>query len=457
MANKTASKSANHGAQSRLAAAQAVHAVLDQGMALPDALASHSQALDSRDQALVQALAYGVCRWQPRLDYQLSQLLDRPLAKPARVVHALLLVGLYQLAETRIPPHAAISATVAAAKLIHAKKFPGLVNAILRRAQREADELQRKTAAQPVAEHAHPAWLLKQLQADWPEHWPAIVQANNQQAAMVLRVNLQQQSRADYLAQLTAADIRAVADPHSSSGLLLAEPCPVQGLPGWDAGAVSVQDSSAQLAADYLELAPGQRVLDACAAPGGKTAHILEAMPELAALCALDISAARLARVAENLNRLQLNNPSQVQITAADAAEPDSWWDGQAFQRILLDAPCSGLGVVRRHPDIKLLRRASDIAKLQEQQFKLLRALWPLLATDGYLLYVTCSVLRAENEQSINRFLATQADAKAVALLPDHARDFPGLAAGPGWQILPSAAGGDGFFYTKLQKVSASD
>ncbi len=433
----------------RAAALAALLAVVRDGRSLATALPRAQAGLRSGpDRSLAQALVYGVLRWYPRLDRLAGSMLARSLPGRDQDIRLLLLLGLYQLGWMQVPPHAAIHETVQLAHRRGKGRLSGLVNALLRRYQRERATLERRLEADPVARWAHPAWLLERLQRDWPAQWPALCTAANTHPPMVLRVNRLRARRADCLARLRAAGIEARPLPGLPDALCLAEPVPVERLPGFAEGVLSVQDAGAQWAALLLDLRPGLRVLDACAAPGGKTGHIHELAPELAELVALDRDPQRLARVEENLRRLG----ARARLLAEDAAAVERWWDGRPFDRILLDAPCSATGVIRRHPDIKLLRRAGDIDRLADQQRRLLDALWPLLAPGGILLYATCSLLRQENEQQVTAFLARQPQARLRALsLPQ------GVAAGPGWQLLPApavdpATGGcnDGFFYAAI-------
>lgn len=381
-------------------------------------------------------------RYYPRLAYLAAQLLNKPLKRKDLDVQQLILIGLYQLIYLKVPAHAAVAETVAATRLLGKDWAAGLVNALLRSFQRSAEQLLAQADADPVARYAHPAWWLSQLQTDWPTHWQAILDANNQRPPMTLRVNAQRSSRDEYAARLRAAGVVAHPVPHAPQALTLEKPVDVAQLPGFNDGAVSVQDAAAQLAAPLLELAPGQRVLDACAAPGGKTAHLLESEPWLH-VQALDSDAQRLARVRDTLTRLHL----AADLRHGDAASPSDWWDGQAFDRILLDAPCSGSGVIRRHPDIKLLRTAQDIVTLAQQQRRLLDALWPLMARGGILLYATCSVLMAENQHNLARFLAAHSDARELPIGADW-----GHAQTPGRQRLPGENAMDGFYYARLMK-----
>ncbi len=395
-----------------------------------------------RERAFARQLAFGTLRWQPRLDFLCARLLRHPLRQRDRDLQALLLIGLYQLLRLETAPHAAVSATVEVCRPLGKPWARALVNGVLRNGQRRQEELLRACEADPVCRHAHPAWLLEVLQRDWPRQWRAITEAGNRQPPMALRVNRRRCDREHYLRMLREAGLEAAPIPDSDAGLVLEQAVEVATLPGFGEGLVSVQDGAAQLAAPLLEVEPGQRVLDACAAPGGKTAHLLESCEGLD-LLALDQDAGRLQRVAENLERLGL----QAELRCGDAAQPESWWDGRPFDRILLDAPCSGSGVIRRHPDIKLLRRAQDIPGLAQRQGRLLEALWPLLAPGGLLLYVTCSVLSEENQARIRAFLAATDDARSAGPAVSW-----GIATTPGRQLLPGDHDRDGFFYACLRK-----
>lgn len=431
----------------RLAAANALATVMAGKASLGTSLPAQMQHVADRDQALTQELAFGTARWFQRLDGLANALLEKPLKAADRDLHALLLVGLYQLLFTRIPAHAAIDETVNAAKALKKPWAKGLLNAVLRRAQREAETLLEGLERDPTIRLAHPRWLQKQLKADWPQHWEAICTANNAHPPMTLRVNALQGTREDYLTSLLESDFAASASPFSPMGISLEQSCDVYRLPGFDQGRVSVQDEAAQLAAPLLELQPGQRVLDACCAPGGKTCHILELQPDLLELVALDLEPRRLQRVRENLQRLGLN----ATLKAADGRDLEAWWDGQPFQRILLDAPCSATGVIRRHPDIKLTRQAEDITALATLQGELLDRLWQTLEVGGILVYATCSVLPEENTQVVDAFLARQPGARELSIVAEY-----GLPQPHGRQLLPQQNGHDGFYLAKLMKISAS-
>ena len=441
------------GARTRARAAEAVDAVVNQGRSLDTALAQAEAGINPSERGLARALCYGTLRFHWRLRSQVSALLDRPLKAKDSVIESLIAVGIYQLTDTRIPDYAAVSMTVEASRVLRRPKYASLINAVLRNFVRK--NLQ---AAEPVddeARYSHPAWLLERLRCDWPDHWLEIVAAGNRQAPMWLRVNINRQSQAGYIKVLKESG--QFADDAASHQVIagfdqavkLASPRPVSDLPGFSDGQVSVQDAAAQLAAPWLLRGGGKRILDACAAPGGKTGQLLELAGPNADLTAIDLDEDRLDKVRENLARLGLS----ATVLAADASTPDEWWDGAQFDRILLDAPCSGSGVIRRHPDIKLLRRAGDIATLAGSQLALLRALWPLLEANGRLLYVTCSVLEEENDAVVREFLKTQADARENDALPNNnIRDLMQRKT-CGYQILPGNQDVDGFYYACLERV----
>lgn len=431
----------------RLAAARALAAVLSGKASLNSSLPAQLDKVEVRDRGLTQDLAFGTARWQPRLSALAERLLQKPFKKADADVEALMLVGLYQLLYTRIPAHAAIGETVGCADKLKKPWAKALLNAVLRRAQRESSDILAELERDPVVRTAHPRWLQKSLKAFWPEQWEAICAANNAHPPMILRVNRRHHSREAYLQLLRDAGLEASACQFSADGILLAQACDVRSLPGFDQGWISVQDEAAQLAADLLDLAPGQRVLDACCAPGGKTCHVLEAEAKLDAVVAIDLEAKRLTRVRENLDRLGLD----AQLIACDARDTASWWDGKGFQRILLDAPCSATGVIRRHPDIKMTRQADDIAALAALQGELLDALWPTLEVGGILLYATCSTLPTENTEVIEAFLARTPGARELDLATQ-----AGVRQPHGRQLLAQEGGHDGFYYAKLIKIAAT-
>ncbi len=402
----------------------------------------HSLHAEKTPSPLTKALCFGVCRQF----YRLEALADFFVKKrPKQMdVWLCLLMGIYELHYLRTPDYAVVKETVGLLTRIKKMWAKGLVNAVLRSYCREQAELLTQVADSPAFLYGHPDWFLKRVQADWPHHWEIILKANDEHPPMSLRVNAARGQTLDYLARLNEAGLHATAHGEAPEGLILTTPCDVHDLPGFDQGDVSVQDIAAQLAAPLLDLKPGLRLLDACCAPGGKTCHILEKEPNLACVVALDIEQTRLTRVNENLKRLHL----KAVLLQGDALKPEVWWDGVLFDRILLDAPCSATGVIRRHPDIKLLRSSDEITAVAHVQEALLKALWPLLAPNGRLVYATCSIMPQENEHQLARFVAQHADCEVVT--ETHAW---GHATGLGWQILPGEQGMDGFFYGVLKKA----
>lgn len=426
------------GATPRAMAARVIDAVLNRGRSLKTELAQALPSLsDPRDRALVEAICFAVLRQPARYEAALSAWMPRPLPRRDSELKALLFAGFAQLDPLALPAHAAVAATVEAARALGRKHQAGLVNALLRRAQREGI---------PAGDaHAHwPRWLRDRIAADWPQDESAVLDASMVEPPMWLRVNLRRQSREAYAARLAEAGIVAHADAAWPEALRLDEAMAVAALPGFAEGDVSVQDLSAQQVVQALSPAQGARVLDACAAPGGKTAHLLERDPSLR-MTALDVDAPRLERVRANLRRVGLD--ANVTLEAADAADTRAWWDGVAFDAVLLDAPCSATGIVRRQPDVLQHRRASDLDALIDTQARLLDALWPTLAPGGVLLYATCSILRAENEAQVAAFLERTPDALAEPL-----DERFGRLAGAGRQRLPGEQGADGFYYARLRK-----
>ena len=424
----------------RLVAAKVLSRVLQDGQSLTVALESDLKSVESiKDKAFIQAICYGVCRYFHRLDYILSQLLDKPIKDLN--IKALALIGLYQLKYMRVKPHAAVSETVFAARKKPWAK--ALVNALLRSYLRDQEGLEQKADNMLSAATSHPNWLVKQIEQDWPRQAQQIFHENNQQPPMVLRVNLALTSQYQYLQELRKCDIGGELVTFCPSAIMLHKPVVVDLLPGFNEGFVSVQDTAAQLAVGLLDVQAGHRVLDVCAAPGGKAAHILEHQAQLKELVAVDIDASRMQRVSDNFQRLKLS----AKLIVGNAATPQDWWDGQFFDRILLDAPCSALGVIRRHPDIKLLRRVDDIKPLQVLQQSIMQAVWPLLASGGILLYATCSILKQENELQINAFLAEHSDAIDLPIDADW-----GVSGRYGRQIITGESAMDGFYYARIQK-----
>ncbi len=426
----------------RALAAKGLAEVAMRGASLRDVMERSAPRLaDPRDRALLMALLSEGARWWLRFDAAIDGLLEKSLRHKDPAVHALLVLGLVQLEILELQDYAAVAATVEAVRALKRPQLAGLVNAVLRRWQRERESLIAKLDAKPQTRHAHPAWLAAALQRDWPQQADAVMAADNREPPLMLRVNRRRGEREALIARLQAAGYAAIAHPWLGDALVLPHSTDVTRMPGFDDGLFAVQDGAAQVAADLADLRNGLRVLDACAAPGGKACHLLERAD--IDLAALEFDASRAERIRQNLMRLRLN----AKIVVGDAGAPKNWWNGQPFDRILIDAPCSATGVLRRRPDVRLHRRESDIAAMHAQQRRILSALWPLLAPGGRLVYITCSVLRAENEAIVGELLAAQADAQAVAFtLP------AGQAAAVGWQILPGDGDLDGMYYAVLQK-----
>ena len=442
------------GAKVRAVAAETVDAVASTGQSLDAAIAKNEQRVVPGDRALLRMLCYGSLRQHWRLQAWINQLIEKPLRKRDRVIESLLAVGLYQITDMRIPDHAVVSETVEAARTLGRPKLAGLVNACLRRFSRE--NMAATDASDEPSKWNHPEWLIKRIRKDWPDDWEAILTANNERAPMWLRANASRNSAEQYRERLSAESIGADVIAGIPDAVCLAEPQAVEDLPGFEAGDSSVQDAAAQIAARWLlHDSPSDatlNVLDACAAPGGKSGHLLEISGADLSLVAVDSDESRIPRIAENLSRIGCD----ATIIAADASKPKQWWDGKPFDAILLDAPCSASGVIRRHPDIKLLRRESDLNDLAALQHALLEALWPLLAPGGRLLYATCSVIAAENDEVTGRFLTNHSDAVENDVLPNNnIRDLMRRKA-CGYQILPGTAGLDGFYYAALQKKKVS-
>ncbi len=427
----------------RVAAAKVIAATLRGDASLAVLMPNYQAKVNKRDQGLLQELCFGTLRNFHKLNAIVAELLQKPLKTKDLDVLAVLCCALYQLEDTRIPPHAAIGESVQATVGLKKAWAKGLVNGVLRRYQRENSAIVAKIKENQDYSTGHPDWLRQQIQSAWPNHADQIFAANNTRPPLTLRVNLRKTSRKNYYKLLKNAEISCELCNVSDTGITLEKAIDVTALPQFEEGWVSVQDEAAQLAAGLLHLEPGQRVLDACCAPGGKTCHILETEPQLADVIGLDVDADRLQRVQKNLDRLQLH----AELVSADAADTVSWWDNRPFDRILLDAPCSGTGVIRRHPDIKVLRRPEDVDKLVTLQSDLLKALWPLLKEGGLLLYATCSILPRENGDVVARFLEQQTDARAVPMAITEG------TTGTGQQLFPQPGGHDGFYYALLQKT----
>ncbi|MCY9872870.1 16S rRNA (cytosine(967)-C(5))-methyltransferase RsmB [Vibrio barjaei] len=422
----------------RAAAANILFQVVDKGQSLSSALPLGQQQVKPRDQALLQEICFGALRILPRLESVASELMDKPLKGKQRVFHHLILVGIYQIGHMRIPAHAAVGETVEATKTLKGPRLRGLINAVLRNYQRNQEQLDEISVSHNAGKYGHPSWLLKLLQESYPQQWEAIVEANNTKAPMWLRVNHQHLNRDDYQALLKNEGIDSTAHSEALDALKLAAPCDVNNLPGFDKGWVSVQDAAAQLSINYLEPKDGELILDCCAAPGGKTAHILERTKD-SQVVAIDCDETRLKRVHDNLKRLQL----QAKVVCGDARTPSEWWQGEQFDRILLDAPCSATGVIRRHPDIKWLRRSDDIEALAELQREIFDAMWQQLKSGGTLVYATCSITPQENKEQVKAFLARTDNAQLIDSDIDN----------PGRQILPGEEDMDGFYYAVLKKA----
>jgi 16S rRNA (cytosine967-C5)-methyltransferase len=427
----------------RARAARAISSVTGKRLSLDKALDDAMGPLQGRDRALVREMAYGVCRHYFELDAILAQLLDKPLKQRDSDVHALLLTGLYQMRHMRVPDHAAVAETVSACKQLGKPWARGLINAVLRGYQSRGSRL--LSGLGPAERAAHPAWLFAALRRHWPEQLDSLLEANNSAPPMTLRVNSARISRDDWLARARAAGIEAEPCELAPTGVILGQALDVTLLPGFAEGLVSVQDEAAQLCAELLACSPQDRVLDACSAPGGKTCHLLETYPSID-LIALDNNPERLQRVTQNLSRLQLT----ASTITGDASEPATWWDGVAFDRILVDAPCSGTGVIRRHPDIKLLRTPQQVQEAAALQQAVLAGVWRCLKPGGLLLYATCSVMPEENEHAIAAFLQHTPDAREDALDVNW-----GLQREHGRQLLPCVRAHDGFFYARLRKMAA--
>lgn len=427
----------------RAHAALTLSKLLSQEGSLATLSSKTGELINPQESALLQEICFGTCRWYFQLNAILRQLIAKPLKEKDADLHCLLLIGIYQLHYLRVPDYAVVNETVAATQALGKQWAKGLVNAVLRSFLRDSDELLQKANASQESRYAHPLWLIKSIRAAWPDHWEAVLAANNQHPPMTLRVNGSRISRADYLRQLEEAGFAARPGRLAATAIYLESPCPVDSLPGFREGFVSVQDEASQLIPELMVVEPGLSILDACAAPGGKTCHILESVRSRARVVAIDNDTRRLERLHQNLARLQFS----AEVLVADAGVVDDWWDGEPFDRILLDAPCSATGIIRRHPDIKLLRRAVDLEKLKQIQAQLLDSLWACLKPGGLLLYSTCSVLPEENSDVVEAFLVHQPDAQHEGIQADW-----GVECARGRQLLPLPDGNDGFFFAKLRK-----
>ena len=440
------------GADARSLAVHAVARILRDGVTLDEALAGTLAAAQHASvpgavAPAVRSLSYGAVRGYFRHEALLGHLLSQPVRSLDLPVRALLSVALFELEDARTPEYAVVHAAVNGAKA-GGGRAGGLVNAVLRRYLRERKTLNEEVARNPAARHAAPGWLAERLHTDWPDRWTDLLAALDTRAPMWLRADSRRVSAAGYVETLRAAGMAARAEPRVPQAVELEVPCDVAELPGFADGTVSVQDLGAQCVAFPLALEAGLRVLDACAAPGGKTSLVAERAPQLAKLVALDIDRKRLERVRDNLTRGRLD----AELVAGDAASPEGWWDGVPFDRILLDVPCSALGVIRRHPDIRLRRSSGEIDKMPLIQGRLLGAAWRMLARGGRLVYATCTLTRSENRGVVAAFLEATPDARIVPAAEWDRWPALGIPDGFGRQILPGEAGADGFYYAALIK-----
>jgi len=408
------------------------------------ALSLDSVDPEDPDRGLISELCYGTLRYLPALQVISEKLLHKKIRDKDADVLALLFIGLYQIRYLRVADHAAVSETVQAAKQLKKSWATGLLNAALRNYLGAQEKFDAELNSNPIYTTAHPQWLINSIQRQWPDQAQQIFDAANSRPPMTLRVNLQKQTRDALRSELAELSVDSFPGKLCVSALQLKSAVAVHRIPGFDKGFASVQDESAQLAAELLSPQKMARVLDACAAPGGKTGHLLELCPEIS-LTALDIDELRIAKVDQNLHRLGYT----ADVRAADASDLDSWWDGKAFDRILIDAPCSGTGVMRRHPDIKQLRTPEDVSGFRERQINLLETLWSTLAGGGKLLYVTCSILKSENQDVVNHFAKGRNDVDFLPIQIEGA-----IQCNPGIQLLPLADGSDGFYYVLMAKQS---
>ncbi|MGD9107761.1 MAG: 16S rRNA (cytosine(967)-C(5))-methyltransferase RsmB [Gammaproteobacteria bacterium] len=393
-------------------------------------------------ESFVQELCYGISRWYLQLDFIAKKLLTKPLKSKDLDIYVLILTGLYEIIYMRTPTHAAINENVDNARKLKKPWACNLINAVLRNFLRQQDAVLSAVNENTIAKFAHPQWLIEKIKSTYPNDLEKILAANNEHPPMSLRINLRKISAKNYLHQ-----VKAIVNPVCASCITLEEPCPVSQLPGFAIGEVSVQDCGAQFSAKLLDLKPNQRILDACAAPGSKTMHILETEPNIKELIAIDHDKKRLQMITENLKRMRTQK-NKVKLLHADVSQIKSWWDQQSFDRILLDAPCSATGVIRRHPDIKLLKQEKDIVKLAHKQLEILQTIWPTLKPNGLLVYVTCSILPEENDQVISNFLAKTPNAQINKIDTSW-----GAPTKYGKQILPGQDNMDGFFYTVICKA----
>jgi 16S rRNA (cytosine967-C5)-methyltransferase len=424
----------------RADAAKVLHQILEEGQSARECLPLAQLPHKEQDKAWLQEMVYGVLRNLPILQFWLRQLLDKPLKNRFKIVEQLIMLGFYQLAFSRVSQHAAVSETVAACQPLNTLAMKGLVNAILRTFIRE--EMAQQAAPNEQVASGLPKWLYKKLEAEYQDSFIDLVANMQVKAPIWLRVNTRKISHADFLEALEKACIEFSLSPEHPEAFILSKGYDITSLPGFDSGWFAVQDGAAQLAAHYLKPAQGESILDCCAAPGGKTCHLIEFQPKIAKTVALEVDAKRATKIQENLVRLGHN----ANIVIGDASTPETWWDGELFDRVLLDAPCSATGIIRRHPDIKWLRKAKDIDALVSLQKQILDAIWPLVKSGGTMLYATCSVLPAENHLQISDFLARTNNAVLDTTFCNDSVDKPGK------QIVPGEQQMDGFYYARLLK-----
>jgi 16S rRNA (cytosine967-C5)-methyltransferase len=440
-------QSANNNRTSRQLAVKWLGLVLNDGRSINDILSRQQmiEGFSSSDIAFAKQILFGGCRYFHQIKAILDQLLEKPLKQKDQDVYLLLIIGVYQLRYMSVPDHAAISETVELTKVINKPWAKGLVNGCLRNYQRQLDNIETKLSKAKTFLHSHPNWIIRHLESDWLEQAAEILQQNNQRAPMTIRVNTLRVARDEYLSILAQNSIEAVPHPIARDALVLDKPCDVYQLPGFESGDVTVQDAAAQLAVELLDLKPNLRVLDGCAAPGGKTTHILQREPTTQ-LVSVEMSELRSERIRQTLDRLDM----QCQLKTADILNHSQWWDGQQFDRILIDVPCSASGVIRRNPDIKIHRKKTDIPELVRLQQQILNKTWQLLKPGGRLVYATCSIFKDENQSQIDKFLA-QHDAQVVSLESSVDTQMNDLAS-LGYQIFPGDAEMDGFYLCGLLK-----
>ena len=436
----------NAGLNTRFIALKICLTVIEEGrslsQALPEGLAQFS---DRRERNFTQNLVLGTLRWQVRLEAIRDQLVKKKLKAKDEDINQLILLGLYQILYMETPEHAAVSETVSITAKLKKPWAKAFVNGVLRNFLRDKEAICAEVDLKPAYRYAHPQWIVRTLRKAYPEAWEGILAANNEIAPLTLRVNTIQQSREAFLEKLTEAEVQVVIHPTAPQGVILQQSVDISSLPTYEEGGFSVQDPAAQQAANILQPQAEEHILDACAAPGGKTTHLLELSNNQAKVFALEKEPERLERLSENLYRLEL----EAEYQAGDASQPDSWWSGELFDKILLDAPCSATGIIRRHPDIKWHRTEEDIEELVKIQASILKALWPLLKPGGKLLYATCSILPQENTLQMQSFLAEEPSAKEIPIEAEWGEQ----STLPGRQIFPGSNGMDGFFYCLLEKA----